>query len=655
MELQTRNFIKLTIILTYATIITADEHPKDYSITQLPNTGIFFERLHQVRMFTKQRSILSSAELTDFHTTIINLQSHTINLKMICQQLKTYQPDEACEAITKRISYDIIHTINNEHALITRHTRTKRALVNAGGALAKLLIGTMDSDDADEIYNQLRQLQESDKATVNVLNQQISLIKSNFEALATPVSKLEDETNNIKSKLSLLWQQVRSLEQSANDQSKFITMKSDFLEITDLVLATLTLVDRSQARYATIFNSLQNGKLHPYLFAHDDILKAIEGTSFDFDKNFITQSYIDQVTKVSWERTNNTILMKLDIALPSKTKYEAFQMYIIPIIENNHSFAINIDSKEDVIITDKAREQFMLTSHGELQKCAQITTNLTETVSICEANQAIFSTHHNKCIFRILSNPFKTNTTCRKYQIKPKNIMSRTASRHTWLFSTPNTISIMVKCPNTNELVELKGNGLLTFQTQCTVKTEEFEIPVFGSKPTKIKFRNEEAIQEYNVRYVSAKPESQPELNNKNAETQITNHLDHNEIFNNERVKIANFKDSLKTLQDTTKVIQHPHDVWTERSIIFGAFLVTAATAFVISKSQQYKKKFQSRRNKPSTRHTPEASVKLLQPSKPTKPKTDTKKSPSTKNTEDTEPEVIYAETNFVASSVSIV
>lgn len=169
------------------------------SLVILPLNGISLAQWIKVDTINTEYGFIllerGTEPVVDFYTKIIhviNLTNYEMSLENIERNLLVLNENKDF------LIPEIDLARQNLHLLLPQNNRVKRGLINIGGKAIKWLYGNMDSDDAEEIYSHLKNLDENAKQMTSELNKQVVI---NNEIISN-IDKISDHVNKQQSELS---------------------------------------------------------------------------------------------------------------------------------------------------------------------------------------------------------------------------------------------------------------------------------------------------------------------------------------------------------------------------------------------------------------------------------------------------------------------
>lgn len=130
-----------------------------FILQKLENTAGIFERINTTIFFNKQFDLITEVNIPETRQLTAALIDCSEYLTTLCEEILKYEPGDLCKPVKREIQWHINRIIIQNNKLQAMYGRQKRGLLDIGGKTSKLVFGTMDSEDANKIYDNLQNLQ----------------------------------------------------------------------------------------------------------------------------------------------------------------------------------------------------------------------------------------------------------------------------------------------------------------------------------------------------------------------------------------------------------------------------------------------------------------------------------------------------------------
>lgn len=160
--------------------------PSFNTIPVISENGFALIKSKQIPIVENYTKIVHVINITELEENLILIQENIIKLNM-SEQDTLFDP----------IVNEIKQAKHNINLFQNKKKRSKRGLLNIVGKLNKYLIGTMDSEDSEEIYSHLQNLDENLKQITGAENSQLIINKNIVKNLESVRDQLNANQQNI--------------------------------------------------------------------------------------------------------------------------------------------------------------------------------------------------------------------------------------------------------------------------------------------------------------------------------------------------------------------------------------------------------------------------------------------------------------------------
>lgn len=468
--------LKVILLITILNMTTAHFDNKI-----IPNTGIYFEQIGNINFYTEQLKIITQIDLPETQQLTDTLLDCDAHLNKLCDKILLKNPTDLCKPFQHELRWQINQISRQNIKLKEMYGRQKRGLIDIGGKFAKFVLGTMDSEDSDKIYSNLKELSDQQAKIIKIEDQHIAVLRSNFDTLSKPIIQLQNETKTIETKLNQLIDQMNSANENSEWEHKVnyqITELSTFISMQCLHIQNL------QEEATEIVTAMEDKRIHPLVVPSSKIAKLIFTHIPNTNRNLTTHDVLRKITEVDHIEIEGKLIIKLTIPLLEIDEYKIYKIHLTPFSFKNkyRTYIINTE----YIAWDKINGKTIEMTKDNLVKCRLIKEEKETTLQACIHNNPIIPITNAHCISNLLTQNFETTDICDTLPATTEETFIRMYSDNAWLYSLQNQTTMTVKCKNKTETLKLIGTGILTFESKCTIITKEFSIEITG-KPYEIK------------------------------------------------------------------------------------------------------------------------------------------------------------------------
>lgn len=409
--------ILIALTLAELTNITNAENIQKthYNITRLDSSGVFFKEIFKTYLYTDEATLFTKIEIPKNEPQIKIITDCSKKLSNICNKIITIDKTNLCKNFMTRLFDEITDIMNNDFLIHHTVKRTKRGLLNIIGSTSKLLFGTMDENDATEIRSELNDLHSNSVDTIRLVQDQVAVIKSNFQQLTKPTLELQTQSKHIREKIDDLEYEI----DNAHNVTETLRRGENFLEIANLALVMCMALDKNQNKIFTILDNLHMNRIHPLILTSDNIETTVRKMNIQLNKNVINTKNIMTIADVEYTEHENDIFIKITLPLPKIELSTAYKPFTTPIRKNNSYYIL--DFKNEYIVTDDEKNTLTTLTKDNVKDCKKIRTQSDGSVLLCKQSDPIFHTPDDNCMLRIFHNPHSTEkltAKCTKYYRK---------------------------------------------------------------------------------------------------------------------------------------------------------------------------------------------------------------------------------------------
>lgn len=302
--------IAAILILTIFIHLSIQQMIEVIDVTQ--GNGFALIRQDEIKIIKNYKKILHLINLTQYDENIKIIKNNVNRLKIVTN-------------IPETLMYNLIHLENDFNSIIPHHIH-KRGLFNLYGTFLKIIGGTMDADDEEEIKNHFSIVDKNNHNVIKNMNAQI-VINQNIS------NKIQEITNHINKQQKLIEIKINKFGNSINVIEKRLREHIIISEINENI----------QILYNQIKNIKENIMLSRLEVIGKDILS---------DKEII-ENEID-IAKLPYIKSSvllkeNTIIFVL--LIPTFTNDSFYKNVIEPIPNFGINLEIQINNK--IVITNQ--------------------------------------------------------------------------------------------------------------------------------------------------------------------------------------------------------------------------------------------------------------------------------------------------------------
>jgi len=379
---------------------------------------------------------------------------------IICQNFKTVFTDFTNEILKKRAN--ILKTLGHPSK------RGRRGIIDGVGNLANLLFGICDNKCVETNTNNVLQLQQSEKNTLNIMKSQTRVIKT----VVKQTDQSYRDTTFLRNKINEFMADIRSLSDQLINKTIEVDHKTR-IQDSYLLLNLLLSQYAFETNYISeMINLARAGQIHAGVLSTEALHESMKeiklslpkGTSLPIDIDNIDQYNLYQLSEVSVVYQNQLLMFNIKIPLVDQQNFILYNIIPMPIKIKNNQFAY-VQNTYDYIAISPSNEYFTTFTPQQLNSCKRIVNYF-----ICYAIQPIHSKNANTNCKMALFTKQKEKTQMCKYLYFELygSIFHKLEFKNTWIYTVEHE-NVVLTCglDEKSENIELVGTGLLTIEEQC--------------------------------------------------------------------------------------------------------------------------------------------------------------------------------------------
>lgn len=338
-----------------------------YEITEIINNGAFFTAVSNLSFYSSEWTIVANLKIDNYTGILNNAQNLKDRLVELCQSLPTTRAKSECfhtQATISHLFIQLNHT-NIELQNLFHHfpQRKRREIFDGVGRLTHYLFGTMDDKDSKNIYERLKTLENSDSDNFHLIQEQVTVVKTNYNKLIKPIEHLENTTNELLEKTNEIIQQHEILLKHDKTIEEHNAITFELTTIQTALIMSFLEIQQQQTLLLSMISSLRNHRLHPLLITTEEILKILSEISNEFriNKKYMSIQNIHQIIKIDYVLGNQEFIITVKIPIPEEDTYELYKLFLTPI-KNTSNNTVLIDTDIEYLAMNKNLQKFTILS-----------------------------------------------------------------------------------------------------------------------------------------------------------------------------------------------------------------------------------------------------------------------------------------------------
>lgn len=469
-----------------------------YEIIPINQAGIFYQNLGIVRTIEDFHKLITFTNITLYESQYLLINSTFIKSKKLFQQSKlpfklnhVYYKNmlsifaKDIDILSSRID-TIKHLAGGE---ISKETRKRRGLIDAGSSLLKWLIGTPSANDAkhyDEainfLLNQSNEVQSLLKRQTTIMSSSIKLYNQTSYSLKLIEGKFNknfEKFNNFSSQYHDEIDTLLNSELLSEHFSLISQLIADLKESLDLTIISISFA--------------KSNILHPQIVTPKNLRNELMKIELSKDlklpiplDHFNNINMYYSLCKLNVVSSNNLILFSLTIPLVNNVDLDLYKLIPLPIsLSNPYTYSF-IKPSDPFLILSTTRNKF--SKLKDLSNCQSIAGDL----FLCH-NTLLYSTSETticEVLLRIRK-PLTIPESCDMKTVNASIEIYHQISSNEWLFITTKPVGAAIICEDsTSDVIDisLERTGLLKLSARCKCFTSSTTLIAVANKSST--FRN---------------------------------------------------------------------------------------------------------------------------------------------------------------------
>lgn len=352
------------------------------------------------------------------------------------------------------------------------HDRIKRSLFDAGGKLFKMLIGTLDEDDADFYNSKINDLITGEKDFTDLLKSQTQVVQStiiNFNNTLTNIHHMEETFNsNIYA--------IQNFTKKVNNTLQRQSLKQNIQDHISLLLLIFTELNRE---YSIAINSVLLAKqnlLHPSILNPHRIITELSktkkylpsNTNYPVALNKANSHVLLKLISLVVYYTESKLIFLIYVPITENTIFNLFHLTPLPMSIGNNTYLFIKPNFDYITMTSTKR---MYTPLNSLIDCKRSYNN----TYICSRQTPLFNTYSKGiCESELLVSHTSLPKVCdSRISILTNELWYQLNEKNKWLYVVPETVHVTIDCQRKGIFdIQIVDTGFLILSTHCDAYTK---------------------------------------------------------------------------------------------------------------------------------------------------------------------------------------
>lgn len=442
--------------------------------------GIHYENIGELRIYNDQWNLITYLNLDNLDSKLDQIINYCTSLDHYCNNINLKNQNLTFCKNDLNILDKMVTKLGSQKNVIQQltdkedeyhHTKfQKRSLFDGIGKVAKILFGTLDSDDAKYYENQIQKFNENEDHLLIMLKEQSHITK-------TTISNFNKTITSLHVNEKLLINNMKILKDNLITNSKrlnILEIKESLIEQISLLNFLTEELDKEMSNLIQAILFAQNGIIHPSILTPEQLIKNLQLIMQHIPKNtefpiplLIQNSHsLLKLINLHVFHTNNKLVYVIEVPLVQNYIFKLYHLTPLPFSPNKNNEFIYIQPTSEYFAIDNNNQHYLIISNNDFKDC-----KFNVKIYVCKQKQPVYLTHNNdNCESKLLQNLNHIPSNCEVRIIKiSNNIFHQLKNSNSWLFLLTNPENIVINCKHSKDTIDLKLNnlGLISLRKDC--------------------------------------------------------------------------------------------------------------------------------------------------------------------------------------------
>lgn len=564
-----------------------------FTVRKLNNTGIIFEEVSTTLLYTNRWTIFSTISLRRISVwkDYMDWSEHII--EQMCGQSPVANLNQTCAEDIQNVRYITDRIRIMLKTLEVHGTRYRRGVFDGIGSLSKFLFGTMDNADAEKIYSRLQALETDDKQNLELIKEQVSLIKSNYETNNKVLEEFSLNLDTFKVYVSDIITAFNSTLNTVILETNSLINRITLNEAATNIIIHLEEIEHQINSLYIILNSLSNGHLHPLILSYQQISSTITNlhNSQPLHESIQNPFLVQQIATVESVQAYETIFCKITVPLVRREWFSLKKVYPLPIPKDG--ITAHYEILHDYLVTDDGASIFIPLHDNELKTCTKVSLKITSQTLVCQFTVPIYTSAEDHCLLLLYKGWPEANQVCNTVpMLQEHNTIIKMVTENSWLYIFPAEMTVNIECSEFKTVLKLEGRGILNLKPNCKATIGNILLTTINTVVRNITIQQTELIPKIDRKF---QMKNIPTLNTGNSikKLQFMNHEKQSQFLQDNKNKLENFLSKIDKIQndreERTRI--HAHSTHIISLAVLGCLAVLSIiiSLIVIIRQRRYR------------------------------------------------------------------
>ena len=358
--------------------------------------------------------------------------------------------------------------------------RVRRGLINVGGKVLKVLFGTPDADDVDDLQGHLAKLEQNKDLLVHLTSDHLTLTRTMGKRVEDNSKRITRLTENLSQELGTVHRRVVKLEGEVRYLTQLLNFSLPFLSnVRNLETAVL----RASTQLKEMYQGLEwvaRGVVSPSLLPPAELGKILrtianilpDGLSLIAGVGAEDAHRHYQAATAHGLALNGVLQVIIELPLQARDqRFDLFTVRVLPVLDRSLGKAVVLRTNEDYLLVSEDREYYAPLRERDLKGCQR------GHPWICSADFPLHRRRKRSCLSVLFYGEGKqANTACDWTVLAEEHNPTWVwdGDRDLWLFSLPEPVLLTTHCKG-HSVAEtvLQGQGEFVAPEGCAMRTPD--------------------------------------------------------------------------------------------------------------------------------------------------------------------------------------
>lgn len=403
--------------------------------------------------------------MADYFSEINLFERHLKQIGKICQTME-YQSH--CKRLILHLENNFQQMENHRDLIQAFNRRNKRA-IKFVGRVYNIFFGLLDSESAEKYDSQIKNLEDNDLKIKNLMEEQFIIAKNSIQMVNSTFSE-------VKRNLALLKKKLNEYMDSSENKAWFRNNFNNLFQSISLILVNN--IRLTESITDILSNSIQ-GKISNFIPVNvfkrhlEEIEFALKkGQKKPFDLHKSNMYNILRVLKIKSALYNRKILIEVTVPIIRISEYNLYKGIPIPYLVRDELVIVDPDNKYFLINT--ASGKYIPMTEEDINNCIENDEKL-----ICSPSMPIYVNKRNHCTLSLFLDTEQRNILqkCKIKKIPRDNYFIALNDMNNYYVYIDKPFTVRINCAGREtEVFQLKESGRFALESECVLRTDEWEI-----------------------------------------------------------------------------------------------------------------------------------------------------------------------------------